>query len=602
MTMISRRPFFFFVTAALLVIAAAHTLRLSGLNMNGDEVWHIWQSFGTPDQIVSWTPYDWTPLYPIVLGGWRLIAGIHPFALKTLSMLASLIGAAFAYKAGAKIAGRWAGLLTMLSWSAFAYNIFLSGYVRPYAMASPLIPMGLYFTLRYFEANPSNMRAIIGWGAALTVTLIVSFYTILTTPIWVVLFGLHTLIVYPLRRVLIRWIPVAVLFVIASLPIVIAFQRQIGRSLILEAIPFAEGITTILGDYFGGALWLWTALLVIGVIGWLARRPHPRPVIVFVLWSFGGLLAMFALHPRLGFFRPSYSFWTLTGFALLGGVLLASLPRIGRIGAAVVITVVMFIPVPPELEQNYAPPGVVNFTWLRDHVRAGDEIILDPGFDCLADFELDYYARAFFPEGLILRRDPSNARRVWYATNQNTVDSGFHDAVTLGRLPSIFVGSPVCLFRLYEAPPDPVGIAFENGMRFHGAEAVERVGDQAVPITRPLAAREGETIRLRLWWSADQAPARDYSVGVYVIGADGLPVAQSDSAPQTDPPETSRWASETFYTEERLIVLPNPLLPGDYPITMAVYGWWDLARVPAAQGADPDTNAISLLNLSVKSW
>ncbi len=596
----NRRPFFFFVIviAALLVIAAAHTLRLNGLNMNGDEVWHIWQSFGTPDQIVSWTPYDWTPLYPIVLGGWRLIAGIHPFALKILSMLASLIGAAFAYKTGAKIAGRWAGVLTMLSWSAFAYSIFLSGYVRPYAIAHPLIPMGLYFTLRYFEAAQANMRTVIGWGTALTVTLIVSFYTILTTPLWAALFGLYTLIVYPLRRVILRWLPVAALFVIASLPIVIAFQRQFGRSLILEAIPFAEGMTTILGDYFGKSLWIWAALLVIAVIAWLVRRSHTRPVIAFALWSFGGLLAMFALHPRLGFFLPSYSFWTLTGFALLGGVLLAALPRIGRIGAALVITAVMFVPLPPSLEQNYAPPGVANFTWLRDHVRAGDELILDPGFDCLADFELDYYARAFFPEGLVIRREPSQARRVWVATNQNTVGAEFHDEVTFGRIPSIFVGTPVCLFRLYEAPPDPVGIAFENGMRFHGAEVIEQISDQTVPLTRPLAAREGETIRLRLWWSADQTPERDYSVGLYVIGADGIPVAQSDSAPQTDPPETSRWLSDALYVEERTITLPNPLPRGSYPITMAVYGWWDQARIPA-QG---ETLTIPLMNLSIMSW
>lgn len=597
--MTHRRPFFFFVTviAALLVIAAAHTLRLSGLNMNGDEVWHIWQSFGTPDQIVSWTPYDWTPLYPILLGGWRLIAGIHPFVLKTLSMLFSLIGAAFAYKTGAKIAGRWAGLLTMLSWSAFAYSIFLSGYVRPYAMAHPLIPMGLYFTLRYFEAKQSNLRALIGWGAALVITLIVSFYTILTTPLWVALFGLYTLIVYPIRRVIVRWIPVAALFVIASLPIVIAFQRQLGRSLVLETIPFAEGMAGIFGDYFGGSLPLWGALLVIGLIAWLIRRSHPRPVIAFALWSFGGLLAMFALHSRLGFFRPSYSFWTLTGFALLGGVLLASLPRIGRVGAALVIALVMFVPLPSSLEQNYAPPGVVNFTWLRDHVRAGDELILDPGFDCLADFELDYYARAFFPEGLVIRSEPSSARRIWYATNQNTVGAEFHDAVTSARIPSIFVGTPVCLIRLYEAPPDPVGIAFDNGMRFHGAEAVELVGDQVVSLTRPLAAREGETIRLRLWWSADQAPERDYSVGLYVIGTDGIPAAQSDSAPQTNPPETSRWSVGELYVEERTITLPIPLARGDYPITMAVYGWWDQVHVPA-EGAD----VIPLLDLAIMSW
>jgi len=68
------------LAAALLLIAASRLLRLCGLELDHDEVWTIWQTFGSPRQILAWTPYDWPPLHFLALGAWQELAGIHPIA------------------------------------------------------------------------------------------------------------------------------------------------------------------------------------------------------------------------------------------------------------------------------------------------------------------------------------------------------------------------------------------------------------------------------------------------------------------------------------------------------------------------------------------
>ncbi len=41
------------VTVLLLIVAASRILRLNGLEMDIDEVWSIWQTLGTPRQVLA---------------------------------------------------------------------------------------------------------------------------------------------------------------------------------------------------------------------------------------------------------------------------------------------------------------------------------------------------------------------------------------------------------------------------------------------------------------------------------------------------------------------------------------------------------------------
>src|SRR5258706_6505072 len=91
------------VTLILLVIAASRIPRLRTFEMDTDEVWSVFQSVGTPKQIVAWTPFNWPPAYYLAVGGWRSFVGIHPKIIRLLSVFVFLIGAALVYRVTPKV-------------------------------------------------------------------------------------------------------------------------------------------------------------------------------------------------------------------------------------------------------------------------------------------------------------------------------------------------------------------------------------------------------------------------------------------------------------------------------------------------------------------
>lgn len=189
-------------------------------------------------------------------------------------------------------------------------------------------------------------------------------------------------------------------------------------------------------------------------------------------------------------------------------------------------------------------------------------------------------------------------RHIWYLKEDG---AGWHNSefgakVKENHIEGIFVGLYKALFRLYEAPPDAEGILFENGMRFHGMEVV---GESP----RPLVRREGDSVRLRLWWTVDRPVEADYSIALHIYRRDAL-AAQSDSGPQLIDPslpgQTSAWQPGRYYIEERELTLPDFMPSEEYPIYLTVYQWWDGQRINA-----PGVNADSLLDIGklyVKAW
>lgn len=71
------------VTALLLLIAASRSLRWPDLLMNPDEVWSVWQSVGSPLEIIRRTPYDWPPGYFLLMGFWQALVGTEPLRMRT---------------------------------------------------------------------------------------------------------------------------------------------------------------------------------------------------------------------------------------------------------------------------------------------------------------------------------------------------------------------------------------------------------------------------------------------------------------------------------------------------------------------------------------
>ncbi len=586
-------------TVVLLLVIASRTVQLGDIEMNPDEVWSVWQTYGTPQQIIEWTPYDWPPLYYLALGGWRGLVGEHPILLRLFSTLMFTLGAAFTFRAGKRLSGERAGWLAMLAYAALGFAIFLSLHVRGYALVLGLLPLALWLTMRYFD-RPQFLR-----GVLLGVVLAAMFYTTLTVIMAFLMLGIYTLLVYGLR--IWRWWLPGIIGGTLALPEILnkastAINRTVATGT-LQLPPLPQAIWQLLERFAGTFFPLWIVLGVLALLLLILRRERGgMRQIAVLIWALLMPIVLYLLNPLLGFFSTHYGWWLLLGIALLVGCGLTLLPRAGVVGAGVLLAGLLFVPIPIDrYEIIPSPPLAQNMAWLTDFYRPGDVLLVDPHADCAPPEEWDYYTRVFFPHGgLHFVTNATGYRRVWYVVTNGWQDAQFEAQVTQGRIPGRFVGPPGCLFRVYEAPPDVQGVLFENGMRFHGMDILE--GDQ--PYLGVLARREGESVRVRLWWSVDAPIALNYSVGLQ-IQRSGAVLTQSDSAPQlTYPPgatgETSTWTPGQYYIEERTVQLPYPINVGYYPLYLVVYEWQSQQRF-TAPGAN-DSNLLLLAQLYVRAW
>jgi hypothetical protein len=593
----------FAVIALLLLIAASRVLRFGGLTMNPDEVWSVWQTFGTPGQILQWTPYDWPPGYYLSLGLWRGLSGQFPIILRYLNVLILVIGLSCLFRVVNRLRGRYAALLALPIYAAFSYGIILTVEVRGYALLMGILPLALWFTLRYFD-HPSLKRAL-----PLAISLAAKLYMSLTAAGAVLILGLYTLVIYH-KRIWRWWLP-GLIFLILVLPLIISKAtvtlNRTGATRTLTLPPIPEALSNLFRAYGGydGSLVIWIVLALLATILILYRRARiTRQTLGLALWALGGSLLMYLTHPLLAFFSPRYAWWIMLGVALWVAWGLSYLPRRFALALVVFFTVLTFAPVPFQEYNIFAEvmsPLESNFIWLKDHMLTGDVFVADPAMTCGGQEEWDYYIRTYFPRGLQFVKNPEGYRRIWYITGSAPPDVALQQKVSQDRISERFVGPATCNFRLYEAPPDMTGVLFDNGMRFHGIDVME--GDR--PWSAPLVRHEGETIRLRVWWSVDRIPDLDYSINTYAGYNSNSLLTQVDGPPQLiypprAPQETSRWKLGQYYIEQRDLVLPFPTARGDYGLFMVIYFWGDGKRVPAP-GVD-ENMALSLQPLRVMAY
>ncbi len=596
----------------LLLIIASRVYRLDVdvLDVQTDEAWSVWQTYGTLTDVIRWTPYDWTPLYYVGLGAWRGVVGDHPVMLRWLSVMLFAIGCSALYRVGRRLYGD--GLIAMLAYAAFAYMVFLSTEMRGYAFLLALYPLAIWLTLRYFH-RPTIRRAL-----PLGILLAAMFYTSLTSAAAIAMLVLFSVFLYGIS--VWRWIvPGLIAMVIAAPEIINKASIAVARAqatTMIQLPSFGDALINMYRVHTGYPFLIWLALVIISAM--LVLLPSPlgegsgvrlfsrNGASSFLSSPFGeGLgvrlslliwllmpIPLYLTNSVLGFFNQRYAWWVMVGVALFIGAGLIRLPRVVRLGVAAMLIVFAFLPIPLRNYQLGDPPLASAFDWLTDNLRPGDVLLIDPACGCQVPERFAYLSRVYFPDGLQIVTEPANHQRVWYLTGAVGATESVAEQVNRGRVPGVFFGPPEALFRVYEAPPDSAGDLYANGMRFHGAEIV---GTNGLPIYH-----EGESFNLRVWWTADQALPLDYSVGIFLLDSTGNVVLQSDSAPQTTPPETSQWQPETIYVEDRTFTLPFPMPRGTYRVMLALYWYGDPVRFTT-----PNTDANGLRPLTeihIASW
>ncbi|MEO0564211.1 MAG: hypothetical protein AAF125_19055, partial [Chloroflexota bacterium] len=356
--------------------------------------------------------------------------------------------------------------------------------------------------------------------------------------------------------------------------------------------------------FTGYAYWLWGAVMAFTV--WLIWRWHKRRRLVFflVVWGVGSVLFSASFGVTYGMLSGQWWWYLTLWLALLLGLGLSVFPAFARWLFFGYLATLLFVPIYDQdlyyLGREHFPFEDV-FEVLADEWQTGDVLYLDANCPigdpspirrptCGSPEEWDYYQMVYFPNGeMTVVHDPSGHRGVWYVHDLSYRDDTSFEQVSTGRLPSKFIGPHHFLFYLYEAPPDPEGILFDNGMRFHGVDVLDpHLGGN---INRGFVTRrEGEPLELRLWWSTSEAIGLDYSVSIQIArDATDPALTQWDGSPMmshlqitiTDPlpDHTSGWTPNEIYVQTLRLDVPSDvpfdMMFEDSWLYVLVYQSWD---------------------------
>jgi hypothetical protein len=549
-----------------------------------DEVWTVWQVQGNLADALTRTPFDWSPLYPVVIWAWVQIVGNM---LETARLLNPLLGAmtlALLFQVGRQLPIALGitlsleqrtriGWLNSLAFGVMAFPIFIGVDSRAYGLLMLWGVLTLWYSLRWLS-RPTWRNTI-----ACIVCHALLFYTSYTGVVFSSFLGAMMLLIALCRfGKALAWrqllaIPIGgVLLCLPEVQHLLQARGRITRSSdeILGGVP--QELFQIYQELTGStAFVVFLAIVASLFLLWQVRhRQHWFWGVILVLWT----LALPTLLTLMGsefLLRSRYVWWIVLG-ACLGVAWVLGISRNLSVLGAVVLLGLGFI------SQNFVPfrltvPENIPFRYvlsnLADEMRPEDVLIIDPACMCGRAYEWDYFVPRYFASGYlpIVNSIPDDAQRVWYLSSDANRTASLQAQVANGRIASTYYGPWYFIVRLYERPANLQGVAFGESVALHTAEI----------IGNPFAVGEGESITVRLQWSAQQALSVDYSMSVALFQNDVL-VAQSDSAPSSG--NTSTWQMGNFYEDIRTLRAPeNTLYSGDLEVRVAVYQWWDGTRL-----------------------
>lgn len=543
------------------------------------------------------------PAYFVVFDLWRSVTGVNEFTARFSGVLFSMLTLALTFVIGRRWSGRWWGgvaALVALSISAMFYKYSVE--IRPYPLLILVGTLTMLTFARWVE-RPAFRRAL--WYGV-TVTLLM--YTHYLGAFLILVQGVYLLLRLaavrgPAALALLKqgafaylgafllwlpWLPVFVDQVLDESKLVGETDTLIGGfgkagsalptdwSHILGLIRLMTNSTPLL---FG-------LLVIVGII-LLWRR---RLFWLAAVWALVIPTLILGLNLVVPIYDPRYIAYIAPGLAIVVGMTLAALPV--RVKLLPILLLVIF-------GLWTVDSGVNRKVGQRDYLRAMEtafqpgDVLLTGGYAGMELKNMQWYAPTILADGLyhvtlpVPGIEPDWAsgyedlpRCVWFGTSSWYSDDtqAIFAELTADRLIMAVIGDDRdAVYQRLCTTPEETPVPLGDAITFLGADSITVT---AIP-------RE---VQLNLWWVADEAPAADYSIGVYLLAAGGALAAQQDG------PITNFWTGEHVNTsalqpgqpivDRRIIALPADLSAGDYTLALSVYQSWDGVRLPVAGAAD----------------
>jgi len=381
--------------------------------------------------------------------------------------------------------------------------------------------------------------------------------------------------------------------------------------------------------------WLYTALALAGVLGWLVIPPfHPRnrkipfsrdAAILLVLWSgaVGLSLVRWAqinypqgrlLFPAIAAAMPLLAlgllaWWPPAWHRWVAGVVAGGLLTLAAIAPFAWITPAYARPallaasaaVPNAIDQ---PVGesihLLGYTLEPAAVQPGEPIDITLYWQTTAPLTQDYsvflhatddagilqaqrdsypglgnFPTRLWPVGAII---PDRHRlivpRTVTAPARLRFDVGLYDHASGARLP-IAAGDAFTLGDV-SVLPGSTASGLPNATQINFGDKVALVGYALDRRT----LQPGDTLHLTLWWEGLAPMDRDYVVFTHLVLPPDAVWAQQDAMPQGGAARTSTWSVGQRVEDHFALSLPPEAPPGDYTVAIGLYDKDSYARLP----------------------
>lgn len=607
------------LSALVIVLALAWGLRIHNVEVRSlwaDEGWTVLLSAGPrlSDVVQTMASDQHPPLFFVLFRLWRGVTGESEFAMRTFSVLIGLVAVAGVYQLGRTLFDARTGALAALILALADLHIDLSQEVRHYSLLATLLIFSSLFYVRWWrKPTRANRLGYVAASTALLYTHYLGAYVLLAQ-------ALHmALSVRPARRLAqgLCLLGAVGLAFAPWMPVVWA-QNSVrwGNPLYYQnALPntpetYRAVRTALLGQYYA----LFALLALLGTVYVRYRRSNetlrayvswrPRwPVGYVLLWGVLAVGVTFALNARRPILTVRNFIVVVPALALWVGHGLANLERTAR--AFTVALIVVLGLTTTDARRVYPDWRAVTRNVASYHL-ADEPVLMDVW---VGDFPVRYYIdqqigpqtpRVSLREWRATYRDQFLPHLKAYLAQQNAfwlvywgdapmdeygaliAEAGFERSATL-RVDHL--GTPLYSYR-YDRRPK---------------QALARFGDLFTlwRYAAPSSATPGETLRVALWWSADKTPPLDYSVSVFVLGAEGRLVAQHDGVPLEGHAPTGAWPPNALRFDLHRVPLPTHLPPGDYNLGVKLYWYGDGQPLPVQMGETAPADYLLLGTLQI---
>ncbi len=597
----------------ILILALAFGLRVHGLDAHP-----LWWDEGLTIHFGRLSPADHLdiavrtenlnpPVYQQAVGLVMQFAGSSPFAARMLNVWCGTLLVALVYALA-----RWVGARTALYAALLlAFSPFQLHYAQEakgYIFIAALVLAGLWLWRRLHApwmggkpAHPAHWLAYaltlgLAFGSNYLVVLIL--LTENMAALWLTARARRC--GASLRAVVshwVRWVGVQALGAAMLIPFALAALGSTAKGLddasalwkpfyavgdyalnVLRA--FTEGPNQGLGPL---AL-CWALFALVGLV---AARPRCRWGLA--LWLLGPVALGYLFQLKFPFFSPRFILYSQPALVILAAAGLAALSRrrvwVGAAGAVLAVGLAL-----PGLYAVYAAPVDPEEDWrplvadMRPFVRADDLAIYDrawmPGYlhSYLPPAPEPAYQLGFFDvDRLDAQLAPLAAdhARVWLLTYRAGLENPA-GAWLRARYPLALARwygkTHLALFVTEHIPcNEPVHtVQFAQGITLRGCAPVEA----------------GDMVYVPLTWQTRRAQQAAWVGFVHLVDASGALVAQHDGEPRNGTHPTWAWAPGERVSDDRVLLLPPALLPGEYAVRVGLYDRDTHTRALTQSGAE----------------